>query len=142
MNELVPLITGFALGLVLGAVRPSVRWWIGAPLAASLGVMATVITGEFETSWAFVLIDIPLVVLAIAVAGCGNDELIGRYCNYGAVSKSQYDACVDHVTVDDVNRALDRGSPAAEFAEDCDGSPSSYSDREPVCELAPEPGDY
>lgn len=83
MNELVPLITGFALGLVLGAVRPSLRWWIGAPLAAALGVIATVITGEFETSWGFVLIDIPLVVAAAAGGLLAARRLVGRTARAG-----------------------------------------------------------
>jgi hypothetical protein len=68
MTESVPLITGFALGLALGAVGLRWRWWLGAPCAVALGVLATVVTGEFRTSWAFVLIDIPLVTAAM---GCG-----------------------------------------------------------------------
>jgi uncharacterized membrane protein SpoIIM required for sporulation len=64
MQELVPLVSGFAAGLVLGALRPSLRLWVGAVLAVVLGVLATVVTGEFKTSWAFVLVDIPLVALA------------------------------------------------------------------------------
>ena len=73
MQELVPLVSGFAVGVALAALRPSLRWVLGVPLAVALGVFATVVTGEFETSWAFVLIDIPLVALAaacgVAVAG-------------------------------------------------------------------------
>jgi hypothetical protein len=64
MQELVPLVSGFAVGLALGALRPSLRLWVGAALAVVLGVLATVVTGELETSWAFVLVDIPLVALA------------------------------------------------------------------------------
>lgn len=64
MQELVPLVSGFAVGLVLGALRPSLRLGVGAALAVVLGVLATVVTGELETSWAFVLVDIPLVALA------------------------------------------------------------------------------
>jgi hypothetical protein len=64
MQELVPLVSGFAVGLALGALRPSLRLWVGAALAVVLGVLATVVTGEFKTSWAFVLVDIPLVALA------------------------------------------------------------------------------
>ena len=69
MKEFVPLISGFAVGLALSAVRPSWRWWLGVLLAVGFGVGATVVTGEFATSWAFVLIDIPLVAGA---AACGS----------------------------------------------------------------------
>lgn len=64
MQELVPLVSGFAVGLALGALRPSLRLWAGGSLAVVLGVLATVVTGEFKTSWAFILVDIPLVALA------------------------------------------------------------------------------
>jgi hypothetical protein len=68
MQELVPLVSGFAVGLALGAIRPSLQLWVGACLAVVLGVAATIVTGEFKTTWAFVLIDIPLVAVA---AFCG-----------------------------------------------------------------------
>jgi hypothetical protein len=68
MQELVPLLSGLVLGAALGAIRPSIRWWVGALLAVALGVFATVVTGEFKSSWEYVLIDIPLVALA---AACG-----------------------------------------------------------------------
>jgi hypothetical protein len=68
VQELIPLLSGFAVGLALGVVRPSLRVRVGAVLAVALGVLATVVTGEFKTSWAFVLIDIPLVGVA---AVCG-----------------------------------------------------------------------
>jgi hypothetical protein len=68
VQELVPLGLGFVLGTGLGLLRPSLRLPIGAALAIVLGVLATVVTGEAETSWAFVLVDIPTVALA-AVLG-------------------------------------------------------------------------
>ena len=68
MQELVPLVSGFAAGLALGALRPSLRLWVGLLLAVALGVLATAVTGEFETSWAYVLVDVPLVALT---ALCG-----------------------------------------------------------------------
>lgn len=64
MQELVPLLSGFAAGVVLGALRPSLRLAVGTLLSVVLGVLATIVTGEFKTSWEFVLIDIPLVALA------------------------------------------------------------------------------
>ena len=68
MQELFPILFGLILGAGLGFVRPSMRLPIGAALAIVLGVLATVITGEFKSSWGYLLIDIPLVGLA-AVAG-------------------------------------------------------------------------
>ena len=68
MEELVPLGLGLALGLGLGLLRPSLRLPVGALLAVCLGVLATIVTGEAKISWAFVLIDIPLVAVS-AVLG-------------------------------------------------------------------------
>jgi hypothetical protein len=68
VEELVPLGFGFLLGGVLGFVRTSLRLPVGAALAVILGVTATVVTGEATISWAFVLIDIPIVAIA-AVLG-------------------------------------------------------------------------
>ena len=68
MQELFPILFGLILGAALGFVRPSMRLPLGAGLAIALGVLATVVTGEFKSSWAFLLIDIPLVALS-AVAG-------------------------------------------------------------------------
>ena len=68
MQELFPILFGLILGAGLGFVRPSMRLPVGAALAIVLGVLATVITGEFKSSWGYLLIDIPLVGLA-AIAG-------------------------------------------------------------------------
>jgi hypothetical protein len=69
------------MGLALGAVRPSLRRSLGALLAVVLGVLATLVTGEFATSWAFALIDIPLVAVAavcgLAVARSAVRRLLG-----------------------------------------------------------------
>ena len=67
MQELFPLACGLLLGAALGFVRPTLRLPVGAAMAVVLGVLATVATGEFKTSWSFVLIDIPLVALAAVV---------------------------------------------------------------------------
>ena len=73
MLELVPLGLGLALGIGLVLLRPSLRLPVGAVLVVCLGVLATVVTGEAQISWAFVLIDIPLVAVA-AVLGL----IVGR----------------------------------------------------------------
>ena len=81
---------------------------------------------------------------ALLAAGCGSgpDEFsngVGRYCNYGAKSESQYDGCVEHVTYDEVVRAYDRGSQAASYGIECDGTSGEYTGRDnvPECEIAP-----
>jgi hypothetical protein len=61
MQELIPLVCGLALGVGLGALRPGIRLPAGAALSVVVGVLATVVTGEFKITWAYVLVDIPLV---------------------------------------------------------------------------------
>jgi hypothetical protein len=68
MAEFFPLSAGLLLGALLGFVRPSIRVPVGATLATAVGVLATVASGEFRVTWAYLLIDIPLVAVA-AVAG-------------------------------------------------------------------------
>lgn len=68
MTELFPLGAGLVLGTLLGYVRPSIRVPLGVPLATAFGVLATVASGEFKMTWAYLLIDIPLVGVA-AVTG-------------------------------------------------------------------------
>src|SRR5918999_5130770 len=63
----VPIAFGLILGGALGFVRPSLRLPVGAAMAVVLGVLATVVTGEFKASWAYLLIDIPLVAIAAVV---------------------------------------------------------------------------
>jgi hypothetical protein len=79
MQELFPLACGLVLGALLGAVRPGIRLPVGAALAIVLGVVATVVTGEFKTSWSFLTIDIPLVALAAAAGfAAGRQVAPGR----------------------------------------------------------------
>ena len=68
MQELIPIGFGLVLGAMLGLVRPSIRLPVGAALCVVLGTLATVVTGEFELSWGYVFVDIPLVVLAALAA--------------------------------------------------------------------------
>lgn len=75
MQELFPIAWGLVLGGMLGFARPSTPLPLGAALAVVLGVLATVLTGEYESSWAFVFIDIPLVALAAFGAFAGVRHL-------------------------------------------------------------------
>ena len=68
MTELLPIGLGLLLGLAVGTARPAIGRSLCAALAIALGVLASVVTGEVEVSWTYVLVDIPLVALA-ALAG-------------------------------------------------------------------------
>lgn len=66
-NELFPIASGLIVGAILPLSRPRMRV-VGALVASVLlGVVATVISGEYKSGWEFLLIDIPLVaVCAVA----------------------------------------------------------------------------
>jgi hypothetical protein len=69
-NEVFPIVGGLIAGLVLGTVTARQRrWWFGLGIAVALGFLATVVSGEFRATWAYLLIDIPLVAAASAVGG-------------------------------------------------------------------------
>jgi hypothetical protein len=67
VQELFPIGCGVVLGALAGWLRPPWRWPVTGVLAIGLGVAATVVSGEAEISWAFVLIDIPMVAVAASV---------------------------------------------------------------------------
>jgi hypothetical protein len=67
VQELLPIGCGVLLGALAGWLRPPRRWPVTGVLAIALGVTATVVTGEAEISWVFVLIDIPMVAVAASV---------------------------------------------------------------------------
>jgi hypothetical protein len=64
LQELFPLSCGLLLAALLGLLRPSIRAPVGAAAAVVLGVLATVVSGEFRVSWEFLLFDIPLVAVS------------------------------------------------------------------------------
>ena len=68
MEEMFPIACGLLAGIHVGLIRPAWRIAVGASLAIVLGVAATVVSGEFKVSWAFLLVDIPLVALSEIVA--------------------------------------------------------------------------
>lgn len=63
MHEVFPVVAGIAVGLVaLRVTSLQLRWLLVAVASVIFGVLATIISGEALISWAFVLIDIPLVL--------------------------------------------------------------------------------
>jgi hypothetical protein len=68
MQELLPIACGLLIGALTGGMKPSMQVPSVAALAVVFGTIATVVSGEFRVSWAFLLIDIPLVALSAVVA--------------------------------------------------------------------------
>jgi hypothetical protein len=68
MQELFPVVSGVVLGIVVAGLRPSLRLWVGVLLAAVLGLCATVLSGESEVSWDYLLVDIPLVAVSAGLS--------------------------------------------------------------------------
>ncbi len=67
MHEILPIAGGLLVGSLLPFVRPSLRLAVGAAAAVAIGVLATVVSGEFRIGWEFLAIDIPGTAVAIAV---------------------------------------------------------------------------
>jgi len=65
MHELFPIAAGLLAGAFLTRVRPGLRLPLGALAAVVIGVLATVVSGEFRIGWEFLLIDIPGAALAV-----------------------------------------------------------------------------
>jgi hypothetical protein len=67
--EAFPLLAGFTCGLLVGVTTGRWRMWQVAVVSVLLGFAATVLTGEWRTSWLFLLVDVPLVA-GSALFGC------------------------------------------------------------------------
>jgi hypothetical protein len=62
-RELLPVAIGLGVGTMLAVARPGLPTVAALLLSVPLGSLVTVITGEFELGWEYVLVDIPLVAL-------------------------------------------------------------------------------
>lgn len=64
MNELFPIVAGFLAGTLVAWLpalkRRRLTWLAGLVV----GVAATVMSGEFRVSWAYLLADVPLVAVS------------------------------------------------------------------------------
>jgi hypothetical protein len=61
MHELFPIMSGLLVGATLGLLRPKTRLVTGVAAAIVLGMLATIVSGEYKISWEFLFVDIPLV---------------------------------------------------------------------------------
>jgi hypothetical protein len=68
MDEVFPVVSGAVLGIAVARLRPSLRPWVGVLVSVLLGFAATVVSGEFQIGWEYLLVDIPLVAASAALS--------------------------------------------------------------------------
>ena len=78
MTELFPIVAGLVCGVVLGSLTARRRVLVGLAFSVVAGVLATVVSGEWRISWAFLLIDIPLVAVSAAVGDLLSRRVVLR----------------------------------------------------------------
>ena len=78
MTELFPIVAGLLCGLVLGSLTARRLVLVGLAFSVVAGVLATVVSGEWRISWAFLLIDIPLVAVSAVVGDLLSRSVVLR----------------------------------------------------------------
>ena len=68
MAETIPILSGMALGAIVGLCRGRVPAWATAVMVCLFAGTATVGSGEFRLGWSYLLVDAALVVAGAAVA--------------------------------------------------------------------------
>ncbi len=81
MTELFPIVAGLLCGLVLGSLTARRRVLVGLAFSVVAGVLATVVSGEWRISWAFLLIDIPLVAVSAVVGDLLSRSVVLRWAD-------------------------------------------------------------
>ena len=76
-RDLLPIALGLGVGTALAGLRPSASIAVGIMVAVPLGFLVTVVTGEFELGWEYLLVDIPLVAVS-AAAGAWIVRILSR----------------------------------------------------------------
>ena len=67
MSEVFPLVAGLACGAILGGVPRTMPRATVALFPVAIGLIATIVSGEFRLTWGFLLVDIPSAGLAAAI---------------------------------------------------------------------------
>ena len=72
LSEVFPLLCGIFVGLVCITIHSSRRRWIvWTALSVLFGLLATLASGEYTISFAFLFFDVPFVAsVALAVMAC------------------------------------------------------------------------
>jgi hypothetical protein len=78
VTEFFPVVAGLACGVLLGSLTARRRVIVGLIFSVVAGVLATVVSGEWRISWAFLLIDIPLVAVSAVVGDLLSRSIVLR----------------------------------------------------------------
>jgi len=78
VTEFFPIAAGLLCGLLLGSLTARRRVLVGLVFSVLAGVLATIVSGEWRISWAFLLIDIPLVAVCAAAGDLLSRRIVLR----------------------------------------------------------------
>jgi Na+/serine symporter len=78
VEEIFPITAGLICGLLLGSLTARRRLAVGLVVSILVGALATVVSGEWRITWAFLLIDIPLAAGCAAVGSLTSRALVLR----------------------------------------------------------------
>jgi hypothetical protein len=84
VNEIFPIASGAAVGIGLALIAPRLRLPVAFGASLVLGLLATVISGEYKIAWEFLLVDIPLVAASAWVG-----YLVARYFRLTSQARRQ-----------------------------------------------------
>jgi hypothetical protein len=76
--EIFPIAAGLLCGVLLGSLTARRRVVVGVAFSVVAGLLATVGSGEWRVSWAFLLIDIPLVAVSAVVGDLLSRRVVLR----------------------------------------------------------------
>ena len=62
MDEVFPVLSGIAVGLILGSIPSRLRLLALGVFSVAFGILASWISGELAMSWIYVLIDVAQVL--------------------------------------------------------------------------------
>jgi len=78
VNEIFPILGGFVVGMLLRIVPRRFRLVVGPVAVLTVGALATIISGEYELGWEYLLVDVPLAALAAAAGYIAVPHLAPR----------------------------------------------------------------
>jgi peptidoglycan/LPS O-acetylase OafA/YrhL len=82
VNEIFPIVTGLVIGMLLRITPRRFRLAVGPVAVLAVGAIATIISGEYELGWEYLLVDVPLAALTAAAGYIAVPRLAPRFLRH------------------------------------------------------------